>query len=197
MTCSFPWLVILASVAAAATQDSPASQPRFDPRDWRIEQGTWRFNDTGELECMGKNRSSLIYLADRKPRDLDVSVEVMFLGPDSSAGIVFRAAGQPYSRETFYQFEWYTRGSHHDRRLSLMVKNPKWKQIVTPTYTEAPYRRWVTLRVRAVGEMIECFVDGTRVFRKRDRTYTRPGLVGLHVCQPRRVLFRNWRLVEP
>jgi hypothetical protein len=188
--------------APAAPESAPASAPaapastRFRAAEWQVRQGQWSFADSGELECAGRGRSALVYHATARPRDLDVTVEVMFLGPESSAGIVFRAAGEPYGRETFYQFEWYTRGTHHDRRLSLMVKNPNWKQIVTPTYPEAPYRRWIALRVRAVGDMIECFVDGRLAFRQRDRTYRRAGRVGLHVWQPRAVNFRAWRLAE-
>ena len=190
---------ILAAAPAPAAAEAPASQPAgaFRAADWQVRQGQWKFTAAGELECAGKGRSSLVYHASARPRDLDLSVEVMFLGPESSAGIVFRAAGAPYGRETFYQFEWYTRGTHHDRRLSLMVKNPKWKQIVKPTYPDAPYRQWITLRVRAVGAVIEGFVDGKLAFRQRDRTFPRAGLVGLHVWQPRAVKFRNWRLTEP
>ena len=189
----------LLAAAGPAAAEAPASQPAggFRAADWLVRQGQWQFTDAGELECAGKGRSSLVYHATARPRDLDVSVEVMFLGPESSAGIVFRAAGAPYGRETFYQLEWYTRGTHHDKRLSLMVKNPKWKQIVKPTYPDAPYRKWITLRVRAVGDVIECFVDGQLAFRQRDRTYQRAGLVGLHVWQPRAVKFRGWRLTEP
>ena len=187
-------LLLLRAPAAA---EAPASQPAFRAADWQVRQGQWRFTDAGELECAGRGRSSLVYHATARPRDLDVAVDVWFLGPESSAGIVFRAAGEPYGRETFYQFEWYTRGTHHDRRLSLMVKNPKWKQLVKPTYPDAPFGRWITLRVRAVGDRIECFVDGKLAFKQRDRTYPRAGLVGLHVWQPRPVKFRNWRLGEP
>jgi hypothetical protein len=190
-------LAALLAAAAPAAAEAPASQPGFRAADWQIRQGQWKFTDDGELECAGKGRSSLVYHTGAKPRDLDVSVDVMFLGPESSAGIVFRAAGAPYGRETFYQFEWYTRGTHHDKRLSLMVKNPKWKQIVKPTYPDAPYRQWITLRVRAVGDVIECFVDGKLAFRQRDKSYPRAGLVGLHVWQPRPVKLRNWRLTEP
>ncbi len=112
-----PLLVTLLLAAAPAAAQAPASQPGFHAADWQIRQGQWRFTDEGELECAGRGRSSLVYYTAAKARDLDVSVDVMFLGTESSAGIVFRAAGAPYGRETFYQFEWYTRGTHHDKRL--------------------------------------------------------------------------------
>jgi hypothetical protein len=177
----------------ARAQTEPPLTP-FRAGDWDVQQDEWRFDPEGELRSAG--RRALVYHRTARPRDLDFAVEVMFLGPESSAGLVFRAAGAGYGGTTFYQFEWYTRGRHHDRRLSLMVKNPRWKQIVVPLYPEAPVDRWIALRVRARGDLIECFVDGRLVFTKRDRTFLRPGRVGLHVWQPRAVRFRGYRLGE-
>jgi len=182
--------------AAARAEAEPPLTP-FRADEWDVQQGEWRFEPAGEARSLGRGRSALLYHRTARPRDLDFTAEVMFLGPESSAGIVFRAAGPTYAEATFYQLEWYTRGSHHDRRLSLMVKNPRWKQIVVPVYPEAPYERWIALRVRARGDLLECFVDGRLVFTKRDRTYLRPGRLGLHVWQPRAVRFRGFRLSEP
>jgi hypothetical protein len=193
-------VVVAGWPVGAGAEEAPASAPAggaFRAAEWQVRQGQWTFSESGELDCAGRGRSSLLYHATARPRDLDVTVEVMFLGPESSAGVVFRAAGESFARETFYQFEWYTRGTHHDRRLSLMVKNPKWKQIVKPAYPDAPFGRWIALRVRVTDDLIECFVDGRLAFRQRDRTYRRAGRLGLHVWQPRAVKFRGWRLTEP
>lgn len=73
---------------------------------WQAVQGKWSFEPGGQLVCAG--RSSLIYRKGVGAQDLDLIVDVMFLGPESSAGLVFRAAGRDYYRDTtFYQFEWY------------------------------------------------------------------------------------------
>ncbi len=190
--------LLMPTSRAAADDQAPATQAvPFRADEWDVRQGGWRFDTNGDLWCEGRGRSALVYRRGARPRDLDMSVEVMFQGPESSAGLVFRGAGEHYARETFYQFEWYTRGTHHDRRLSLMVKNPGWKQIVKPVFPEAPYHRWITLRVRARGDLIDCFVDGALVFSRRDRTYLREGALGLHVWQPRAVRFRNFRLSAP
>jgi hypothetical protein len=186
--------LLMARLVAPAVAAEPAP---LRPGDWQVRQGKWRFDPSGELLCEGRGMSSLLYRKGGLVRDLDLSVEVMFLGPESSAGLFFRAAGEHfYYDTTFYQFEWYTAGRHHDRRLSLMVKNPRWKQIVTPVFRDPPYQRWITFHVRAQGEQIEAFIDGSRVFEKRDRTFLRPGRLGLHVFQARPVRFRNFRLEE-
>ncbi len=163
--------------------------------EWEPGPGKWTFEPDGTLACECKSNSHVIWWKATRPKDFDVSVEVRFLGEESSAGLVFRANGPDfYNDMTFYQFEWYTRGTHHDKRLSLMRKNPYWVQIVTPLYPEAPYDKWIAFRVRAVGDHLETFIDAERVFDKVDASFVRAGRIGLHVFQPRRTLFRNWRL---
>ena len=127
-----------------------------------------------------------------RPKDFDFSVEVMFEKDESSAGIVFREQGDDFYRDaSFYQFEWYTHGSHHDRRLSFMKKNPYWVQLVEPKYPDAPYGKWITLRVRAEGDFVQTFVDQSAAFSKHDTTFVREGRLGLHCFMPRRVRFRR------
>lgn len=182
-------LSLLSTLHGAARADAPGAS--FDRQRWKVHQGEWRFEE-GELLCLGKGRSSLIYRQGLRARDVDISVDVRFSGRDSSAGIVFRSAGKRYYHDiTFYQFEWYTRGHHHGRRLSLMRKTPRWKQIVKPIVRDPPIDRWITFRVRARGPLIECFIDGEKVFSRRDRAFVRKGAVGLHVFQPRAVRFRR------
>jgi hypothetical protein len=184
--------LLAASAAAALAEEAPS----FRRAEWRARQGKWRFEPGGELRCEGGTTSSLLYRRGFSARDLEVAVEVMFLGPGSSAGIFFRADGAKfYGETTFYQLEWYTEGRHHGKRLSLMIKKERsWQQIVTPVFRAPSYNRWIAFRLRAQGELIQAFVDGERVFEKRDRAYLRPGALGLHVFQPREVRFRRFQL---
>jgi hypothetical protein len=188
-------LCLCAAGAAPAAAAAPLTP--FRAADWEVQQGKWRFEPSGELVSEGGAHSAAVLWKGGQPRDLDFEVELMFPRADASAGLTFRGVGTSFPRETFYQYEWYTRGSHHDKRLSLMVKNPKWVQIVTPAYPEAPIGRWLRLRVRAQGDRIDCYLDGKLVFRTHDRRYLRPGRVGLHVFMPRPVRFRGFRLTEP
>lgn len=163
--------------------------------DWEVAIGKWTFEPNGEAWCECKATSSLLWWKRDRPKDFDASFEVKFLGPESSAGMLFRSKGEDFYQDAaFYQFEWYSRGTHHDKRLSLMKKNPYWVQIVEPKYPEAPYGQWITMRVRAEGDRIRAFVDGEEVFDQRDATFVRPGKIGIHVFQPRKAHFRNWRL---
>ena len=183
-----------AAPAQDATPDAPAERRPMRKEDWEIAIGKWTFADD-EATCECKATSSLIYWKQARPRSFDASVEVWFLSVESSAGIIFRARGEDfYEDATFYQYEWYTRGTHHDKRLSLMIKNPFWVQIVTPRFPEAPLGKWIRLRVRAEGERLQTWLDDELVFDKVDRTLLRSGRVGLHVFQPRQVRLRDFRL---
>lgn len=191
------------SIDAAVTNTSllpevalePPPQRPFRKEDWEISIGKWTFEENGELTCECKATSSLLYWKAKKPKDFDASVEVMFPTVEASLGIIFRERGEDfYEDATFYQFEWYTRGTHHDKRLSLMIKNPYWVQIVSPKFPEAPLNRWIKLRVRAVGDHITTFVDDEQVFDKTDATFLRTGKLGLHVFQPRTLRLRDFRL---
>jgi hypothetical protein len=165
--------------------------------DWDVAIGKWHFEDDGTAWCECKATSSLLYWKRERPRDFDARVDVMFLGAESSAGLVFREKGEDfYDEATFYQFEWYSRGSHHDKRLSLMRKNPYWVQIVEPKTPVAPYQKWFRLRVRAEGDHLETYVDDELVFDKHDPTFVRAGRVGLHVFQPRKAIFRDFVLTS-
>lgn len=189
---------VLLCVALALPTTVGAEETGFASGDWRVRQGTWRFLPDGELRCEGSGISSLVEHRGGALQDLELTVEVKFPGPSSSAGIFFRAEGRRfYGETTFYQFEWYTAGPHHGKRLSLMVKKPRaWQQIVVPIVREPPLGRWIVLKVRAQGENLDAFVDGAKVFSKRDRSLLRPGRFGLHVFQARPVHFRRFRLTR-
>ena len=164
---------------------------RFEPAEWEAAIGHWTFAE-GELISDGTVMSSLIYRKGIRARDFDLTVEARFERDESSAGILFREVGDDFYKDaTFYQFEWYTHGSHHDRRLSFMKKNPFWVQLVEPRYPEAPLQTWIELRVRAEGDFVQTFVDQRDVFAKHDATFLRDGRVGLHCFMPRAVRFRR------
>jgi hypothetical protein len=185
--------------ADASEEVAPAFPPGalapLRREDWEIAIGKWTFAPEGTATCECKATSSLLWWKGARPKDFDAALEIEFLGPESSAGILFRARGEDFYQDaTFYQFEWYTRGSHHDKRLSLMKKNPYWTQIVTPTFPEAPYKQPIVLAVRARGDRYETFVDGERVFEKQDATFVRGGKLGIHVFQPRPIVLRRFHL---
>ena len=185
-----------ADASSADVAEVAAEAPHPFRRDqWEVAIGKWTFDESGEVSCECKATSSLLFWKAAKPKDFDASVEVLFPTDEASLGILFRLRGEDfYEDAAFYQFEWYTRGTHHDKRLSLMKKNPYWVQIVTPKFPEAPLNKWIKLRVRAEGDHIKTWVDDELVFEKTDATFVRSGKLGLHVFQPRKIRMRDFRL---
>jgi hypothetical protein len=186
--------------AAPAVPDVPGDE-RWQPfrkDEWETAIGEFAFADDGSVTCACKATSSLLYWKRERPRDLDFEVELEFLGPESSLGILFREVGEDFYQDaTFYQFEWYTRGSHHDRRLSLMRKNPYWVQIVTPKEPVAAYHVPISLRIVADGRHLRAYRDGAVEFELDDATFVRAGRIGLHMFQPRPVRLLHFRSRKP
>lgn len=177
--------------AAPRADDAPRAMA---PDAWEVARGAWSF-EQGEARCAGTTGSSVLYWKRDRPKDFDASIDVRFEADESSAGIVFREVGDDFvTNASFYQYEWYTRGTHHDRRLSLMIKNPYWVQIVDPIVREPRLGAWIRFRVRARGDRLETWIDGAPVFDKTDATLARAGRIGLHVYQRRPVRFRDFRL---
>jgi hypothetical protein len=190
---AFPSSTVVSGDAAARTEDASAPRPMI-AEDWEIARGTWSFQD-GEASCACTTGSSLLYWKRDRPADFDASIDVRFSTTESSVGLVFREVGDDFvANASFYQLEWYTRGTHHDRRLSLMIKNPYWVQIVTPLVREPPIGQWIRLRVRARGDRIETWVDGEPVFEKVDTTFARAGRIGVHSFATRPIRLRDFRL---
>lgn len=182
-----PPIIVDSGVDAFEASIDAGSLDAMRAEDWEIGAGKWTF-ENGEASCECTS-GSVIYWKNDRPKDFAAAIDIFFLTVESSAGLVFREAGG-----TFYQFEWYTRGTHHDRRLSLMVKNPYWVQIVDPLEREPSIGKWIRYRVRAEGDHIETFIDGERVFDKTDRSYLREGRIGIHVFQPRKIRLKAFRV---
>jgi hypothetical protein len=188
-------------VASASASTPPAPEPPpMRKEDWEDALGTWSF-ENGELVCEGKATSSVIFYKGFRAKDFELKVQFLFESVESSAGVLFRYQGRDfYANATFYQFEWYTRGSHHDRRLSLMRKTylgnegPYWIQIVEPKYPDAPMNVWKTYRVRAEGDHMQTWIDDELVFDKHDATFVRDGRVGLHTFMPRKMRYRRFEV---
>jgi hypothetical protein len=193
-----------ASVSASASTTAAPAPPPMRAEEWDGLIGRWTFEPTGELTCECNTASSSIYRKGFDAKDFDLRVEFRFMSQESSAGVLFRFRGDDfYTDATFYQFEWYTRGSHHDKRLSLMMKSPinnspdrYWIQLVEPKYPEAPIDQWKSFRVRAVGDHLETWLDGELVFDKHDPTFVRKGRVGLHTFMPRKMQYRGFSVVS-
>jgi Domain of Unknown Function (DUF1080) len=59
---------------------------------------------------------------------------------------------------------------------------------------KVPVGEWHTLKIKLVGEQIECFLDGKKELESRDGTFTKPGKVGLWTKSDAQTRFDNFQV---
>jgi Domain of Unknown Function (DUF1080) len=70
-------------------------------------------------------------------------------------------------------------------------------QIATKEGVKVPTGTWHALKVKQVGDRIECFLDGNKELDARDKTITRAGQVGLWTKADAQTEFDDFRVKEP
>ena len=174
------------STATAAPLTLPEGLPatRFDfeqkgIEDWRIVGGRWGIEETsgapgGKRVLVQRARDNAfnVIVAPGGPyTDVDVSVRFKPISgrEDASGGIVFRFnEGRYYvaranALENNFRLYYYDRGRH--QLASARVEPP-------------PLGQWHTLRVVAVGDHIQAYLNGRLLLDHRDSRF-RSGRVGL------------------
>jgi hypothetical protein len=70
-------------------------------------------------------------------------------------------------------------------------------QLATTEGLKVPTGTWHTLKVKQVGDRIECFLDGNKVIDATDKTITQAGKVGLWTKADAQTHFDDFRVKEP
>ena len=161
-----------------------ASQSRFDfetagIEGWTIVTGEWKVE---EMEGATSGRKVLVQRATRNAfnvviapsqpyTDVDVSMKFKPIagGEDVAAGIVFRFADGMYYLVRANALETNFRLYAHDRGR---------RQLASATVVPPSMLRWHTVRVVAVGDRVQAWLDGTRYLDHRDTRF-KVGRVGL------------------
>ena len=60
-----------------------------------------------------------------------------------------------------------------------------------------PAGEWHTLKIRQVGDRIECLIDGKKQIEAKDATFTRAGKVGLWTKADAQTYFDDFRVQSP
>ena len=173
----------LAAPADLAVPD-PASTATFDFEGrgldgWTTVDGQWSVEDMAEapsgqrvlVQRATTNAFTVIVAPPGPFTDVDVTVKFKPMSgkEDASGGIVFRFADGKYyvvranALEENFRLYSYDRGRH--QLASARVKAPA-------------LGRWHTLRVVAVGDRVQAWLDGTRYLDHRDARF-KAGRVGV------------------
>ena len=166
----------------ALPPDVPAETFDFETRGlegWTAVDGQWAVEEMAGapsgrrvvMQRATKNAFNVIVAPPGPYTDVDVSMSFKPISgkEDASAGIVFRFTGGRYyvvranALEDNVRLYYYDRGRH---------------QIATARVKAPALGRWHTLRVVAVAERVQAWLDGTRYVDQRDSRF-KAGKVGL------------------
>jgi hypothetical protein len=147
--------------------------------DWRIVQGEWIIEDMPGaplgnkvlLQRATKNEFNVIVAPPGPFTDVDVSVKFDPLSgqQDASGGIVFRFTDGKY---------YVIRANALERNFRLYYYDGGRRQLATASVKPPPLGQWHLLRVVALGDHIQGWLDGTLLIDHHDARF-RAGRVGL------------------
>jgi Domain of Unknown Function (DUF1080) len=162
--------------------DVPEVTFDFDTKgieDWTVIDGRWTVEamagaPTGQrvlVQRATKNPFNVIVAPPGPYTDVDVSMKFSPLSgrEDASGGIVFRFADGKY---------YVVRANALEDNFRLYAYDRGRRQLATATVKKPPLARWHQLRVVAVGDRLQAWLNGARLLDHRDARFT-AGRVGL------------------
>src|SRR5579859_5565887 len=69
-------------------------------------------------------------------------------------------------------------------------------QLETKEDIKIPVGEWHHLKIKHVGDMIECYLDGKRILQHNDNTIAQPGKIGLWSKADAQTYFDNFAVIE-
>jgi hypothetical protein len=164
------------------TADAPEVRFDFEAKgveDWTVVDGQWALEDmpgapSGKrvlVQRATKNEFNVIVAPGGSFTDVDVSMKFYPVSgrEDASGGIVFRFNDGKYyvvranALEVNFRLYYYDRGR---------------RQLATASVKKPPLKQWHLVRVVAVGERIQAWLNGALLLEHRDSRF-RAGRVGL------------------
>ena len=146
---------------------------------WTVVTGQWSVEQmegapTGTkvlVERAGRNDFNVIVAPSGPYTDVDVSMKFRPISgrEDASGGIVFRFADGAY---------YLVRANALENNFRLYAYDRGRRQLASATVAPPSFARWHTVRVLAVGDRMQAWLDGTRYLDHRDARF-KSGRVGL------------------
>jgi len=207
-------LMVVVGTVLLAADDKPKTF-RFDkaslgklPVGWKSDQtgkgegSVWKVvaDDTAPsktgfvLAQTAEGPSALFNLCvidEAGPKDLEVSVAFKAVKgkADQGGGIVWR-----YQDANNYYIA--RMNPLEDNYRVYKVVAGKRTQLETKEGLKVPAGEWHTMKIRNVGEQIECYLDGTKQLTAKDDTFTKAGKVGLWTKADAQTYFDDFQ-VQP
>jgi hypothetical protein len=175
--------VIMAQAAELSVPETAAVE-RFDfeledLKGWKTIDGQWAVEampgaPSGErvvVQRAVKNAFNVIVAPGGPYTDVDLSVRFRPISgrEDASAGLVFRFAGGRY---------YVVRANALEDNVRLYYYDRSRHQLATTTVQPPALGQWHTIRMVAMGDHIQAYLNGQRILDHRDTRF-RAGQVGL------------------
>jgi hypothetical protein len=172
-------------------------QPGMIAKGFTNEVGEWKVVDTPEgkvLAQTAKNSNSVFNVAlasDTSVKDVDISVKMKpLMGDyDQGGGLVWRAR----DAKNYYVARNNPLGAGSYNVYKVVDGTRSMFKGVPLKRTEG----WHTLRVKMVGDHIECFHDGKKYLDVHDSTFPGPGKIGLWSKSDAQSHFDDLTLINP
>jgi 3-keto-disaccharide hydrolase len=162
--------------------DAPARRFDFEQKGldgWKTVEGQWGIEEMGGapsgkrvlVQRATKNQFNVIVAPGEPYSDVDVSVRFKPISgrEDASGGIVFRFADGKY---------YVVRANALEDNFRFYYFDQKRYQLASATVKPPALGQWHTLRVVAVGDLVQAYLDGELLLDHRDSRF-RSGQVGL------------------
>jgi len=168
--------------AASASLGEP-SKWSFDdtpvgwlPKGWSVLAGEWSVGKGQVFSQSAVNASPVFNVAllnQKQWSDLDISVRVRAREGriDQGGGVVWRAR----DAKNYYVARY---NPLEDNYRVYFVEQGRRRQLASAD-VEVDHQAWHTVRVKMVGDHIQCFLDGKQELGVSDATFKEPGRVGL------------------
>ncbi len=165
-------LAITSPDRLTSKEDLGSENPR-----WRFTAGRWVRRPSGGRQVLAQIAETqpwaVAILEDRRFTDVDIAVRFRPISgnEDASGGIIFRARdGENYLLVRANALE-------NNFRLYTMIAGRR-RVIASASVTPPKLGEWHTIRVVAVGDRIQAYLNDTMLLDRADRTFT-SGYVGL------------------
>ena len=162
---------------------------------WKIVEDATAPSKTGlVLAQMAESPSKVFNLCVAKNTSYkDVEVRVAFKAmrgkKDQGGGIVWRYQdANNYYVARFNPLE-------DNYRLYKVIGGER-MQLETKEDIKIPVGEWHHLKIKHVGDMIECYLDGKRILQHNDNTIAQPGKIGLWSKADAQTYFDNFAVIE-
>ena len=177
---------------ADPSRTTKAFADSFDSKKtkWKSYEGDWKFEKGELLQASTKNDFPVILNETQSFSDVDVSVSFKPISGyiDASGGLIFRAEDE----DNYYIVR--ANGLENNFRLYTFTDGLR-HQLASATVTTPAHNKFHTIRIIAVGDHIQAYLNGKLEIDFHDKTFSK-GYTGLWTKADSVTAFDNFKVLQ-